>query len=218
MNDKIQERVDQQRGCGFRKEGGLYLIAGGLSSPCGRLPVPLERCPCCGEGISFCRGWTWINLAKLTESTPCRLPAKKCGGCPLNESIERAGLLWIGERYYSMDSFTEEAARLGVSRRIKALPNDFKVGETWVALAHISAVSKDCPECGAAPGSARPFILQSKDCETCGGEQYHAPGIFHLFKPTAIEYVVTGTETEDEIDALIKRGITPVRVTRKESA
>lgn len=40
------------------------------------------------------------------------------------------------------------------------------------------------------------------------------PGIFRLFKPTMIQYVVKGTETGDELDEMQKRGITPVRVER----
>lgn len=221
-NPKIQERTDQQRGCGWRKEGGLYLISAGLFAPCGKMPIPLDRCPCCDAGVKFSRGWTWINLAKFVEKIPCNLPAAKCAGCPLAgpdcgamgpANIERAGLLWIGEKFYTMDSFTEEAAKLGVSRRIHTLPRDFKVGETWVALAHISAVAKDCPDCGWGAGKCK---LNADECETCNGEQFMAPGIFHLFKPTSVEYVVTGQESEQEIDAMIARGITPVRVTRKE--
>ena len=40
------------------------------------------------------------------------------------------------------------------------------------------------------------------------------PGIFQAFRPTAIEYVVTGKETEEEIEKLIERGITPVEIVR----
>ena len=32
-----------------------------------------------------------------------------------------------------------------------------------------------------------------------------------MFKPSAVEYVVKGTETEEELQDLTKRGITPVR-------
>src|ERR1041384_8249670 len=109
MNDKIQERLDSKRGCGWRKSGGLYLIAGGLSQACGKMPIPLDRCPCCDAGIKFSRGWTWINLHKFTEKQPCRFPAADCEGCPLAGDgcgalgagkIERAGLLWVGEKFY----------------------------------------------------------------------------------------------------------------------
>ena len=38
--------------------------------------------------------------------------------------------------------------------------------------------------------------------------------IFRAFKPTRIEKVVTGDEPDEEIDKLIQRGITPVKVER----
>jgi hypothetical protein len=183
----IQTRHDQKRGCGWRKPGGYYLVASGLATPCGRLPIPLTVCPCCSAGIKFCRGWTWINLAQIAAAAKqtCLEPTR-CGQCPMDAKIERAGLLWIGEKFYSPEAFTAEAARLGVSRRISTVPREFKAGETWIALAHIKA---------ARDGEGEP-----------------APGIFHLFRPRAIEYVVKGDETAEEIDRLVKRGITPVKV------
>jgi hypothetical protein len=38
------------------------------------------------------------------------------------------------------------------------------------------------------------------------------PGVFQMFKPTAVEYITKGGETEEELEALVKRGITPVQV------
>lgn len=35
--------VEARRGCGYRKAGGLYLVASGMGSPCHRLPIPLIR-------------------------------------------------------------------------------------------------------------------------------------------------------------------------------
>ena len=45
-------------------------------------------------------------------------------------------------------------------------------------------------------------------------EVEHTPGIFRVFRPERIEYVLKGTETEEEIAAIVKRGLTPVRVER----
>ena len=53
--------VEAKRGCGYRKEGGLYLVGGGLSAPCDRMPYPLDRCKTCGGGIKFTRGHTWLQ-------------------------------------------------------------------------------------------------------------------------------------------------------------
>lgn len=181
---------ERARGCGFRKPGGLYFRADGRGRARGLLPILLENCPCCGAGIKFSRGWTWVDVAKLASMnpTPC---AAVCGECPLADAkIEKAGLLWIGEKFYKTpEDWMREADAMGISRRINTVPRDFKLGETWVALAHISAI----------PGDATK------------GEEAKA-GIFRLFQPTAIEYVTKGDETAEELDAFAKRGITPVNV------
>lgn len=112
--------------------------------------------------------------------------AENCGNCPLADAaIERAGLLWIGEQFYKTpEDWAKEANDMGISRRIQSVPRGFKLGETWVAVAHIKAIPGDKPK----------------------------PGIFRLFKPTVIEYVVTGKETEEALENLVKRGITPIKV------
>jgi hypothetical protein len=189
----IETRMTQKRGCGYRKPGGLYLVSPGLGSPCCKLPFILTVCPCCGAGIKPTRGWTWIDADALFGSKPCMAgdPGRKFF-CPLAApKIGRAGLLWIGEAFYpTPDDFSREAAAQGISRRIKALPKDFKVGETWVLLAH-------------RKGVRRAVVIK--------GEETHDRAIFHVFKPTAVEYVVKGTETDEALEKLVKRGITPVR-------
>ena len=62
---------EPRRGCGFRKEGGLYLMGGTSLQSCGKLPIPLEICPVCGQGIKPSRSWTWINGAELIEDVEC---------------------------------------------------------------------------------------------------------------------------------------------------
>lgn len=188
----IPVRYDRQRGCGWRKEGGLYLVAAGLSQPCGKLPLPLDVCPTCHAGIKPTRGWTWVDGEALTVPRICAnaLPGGSCQ-CPLAARLGRVGLLWIGEQFYPTPAhWIHEAQTQGVSRRISAVPKEFKVGETWVFVAH------------------RKVIRQS--------DGTHTPGIFHAFKPHAVEYIVGGTESVEELDAMRKRGITPVRIERVE--
>ena len=45
-------------------------------------------------------------------------------------------------------------------------------------------------------------------------EPVFKPGIFHAFRPSAIEYIVTGEETTEELEAMEKRGFTLVEVCR----
>jgi len=195
-NTTIRTSVEGKRGCGYRKPGGLYLVSEQLSHSCGKLPLNLTVCPCCGAGIKYARGWTWINPAALFGGRLCAyeggLATMRCSGlCPLSDAnlgrIEKAGLIWVGREFYTVEGFALEAARLGVSRRIKAIPRGFKVGETWVCLAHLDG-----------------GVDNGKKC----------PAIFSMFQPRAIEYIIKGDETAEELDKLTARGLDLVRVVR----
>jgi hypothetical protein len=109
----------------------------------------------------------------------------------------KSGLLWIGEKYYpTPEHWLHESQRQGVSRRISQVPRDLTIGETWVFVAHRSVT---CAK------------LVLEDGEMC---RRPGPAIFHAFKPTAIEYIVRGDERDEELEGLMRRGITPVRVIR----
>lgn len=203
MHKKIEARREGRRGCGWRKEGGMYLMKDGPSSECGRLPIPCETCPCCERGIKQARGWTWIDGDEIMRASPeCSLKDEPtCNTCAVNrlakEGMGRVGLIWIGERYYpTVGHFEREAEKMGVSRRMSALPRDFILGETYVLLAHPKAILTHPPEVG-------------QDIE-------YEPGIFKIFKPERIEIVVNGEEPDEVIDGYIKRGLTPVKIERIE--
>lgn len=204
--------VEPRRGCGYRKVGGLYLVAPALGEPCHRLPFLLVCCPTCGEGFAPARGWTWVDAVKLfggdARAPTCCIPIRPtfdgahCPRCVVctptllwNEANGhgRAGLLWIGERFYpTPEHFAHEAATLGVSRRISALPRGFELGTTWVLLAHRSAAVAE---------------LQP------GAEPVTAAGIFRAFKPTAVEKIVRASDDTPEARAEAeRRGITLVPV------
>lgn len=192
-NPNVVQSSESPRGCGYRKPGGVYLVASGLGHPCGRMPLRCGKCPCCGAGIKPVRSWTWIDLqAFLKDAPPCWQPedGHSCTICPMGGSVKRAGLLWIGTQFYRTPAeFALEAARMGVSRRIPAVPRDFKLGETWVLLAH-----RDHPDADDPSGKS--------------------PMIFHAFQPVRVEKVLRGNESDEEIDAIVKRGMTPVLVKR----
>ena len=220
----IEERIEGRRGCGFRKPGGLYLVSDGLTEPCPLLPVEMTVCATCGQGIRPARGYTWVDGGKV-------VPPQIHGGtqhtavCPFGPGgtkeqiidgdyqsrLGRCGLIWIGEAFYpTADSFMDEANRMGVSRRITAVPRDFVVGETWVLLGHRKAIERVCPECG---DDAR-----DEECPVCSDtRKVHRPGIVTAFRPSAIEYVVKGDETDEEIETMERRGLTCVRVTNDEA-
>lgn len=209
----IRTIVDEpKRGCGFRKEGGLYLVAGGPSAPCGKLPLELSVCPCCGQGIKPARGWTWVDGRKLFEGVECnfdgnrRPTGARCPDCILDFPPERMGLLWIGEKYYSTpEEFLAEGQALGLSRRISAIPNDFELGKTWVLFAHRKAIVEKV--------EYRPGL----DGADVTGATRYSPGIFSCFLPQRIEYIIKDDDTKDKLERLEKRGITLVRLLRSDN-
>jgi hypothetical protein len=188
--------VEAKRGCGYRKVGGLYLVSDkSAMMPCCKLPIILKICPCCGQGIKQARGWTWIDpqqwLAKLCEGS--KMQSALCPAANPEQFGNKAGLLWIGEAFYKTPAdFIQEAQTLGISRRIFSVPRGFEVGKHWVFFAHPNVLNH-------IPG-AEP--------------QEKVAGIFHMFKPTRIEKIITQSMADDEelMEDLLKRKITPVVV------
>lgn len=200
----IHTLFEGARGCGYRKPGGLYLVTDGQAKDCGLFPIPLHTCPTCSAGIKPARGWTWVDVAGLMANMPedCITDESgsfgQCARCPLSFGRRfgftqgKAGLLWIGEAFYkTTQDWLREAVELGISRRIHAIPREFVLGKTWVLVAHRKAIPN--------------------------GEQAQ-PGIIAYFKPERIEYVVTGKETEEELDSLEKRGLTLVNVVQDQQS
>ena len=173
---QITVSVEAARGCGYRKAGkkgyGMYLMDDGPYAPCGRLPFELTVCPCCGEGVKPSRAPTWINPGTLfTPALEIECDSPVCYACPMGHNWlgDPALLLWIGEKFYpTADHFRLEANRMGLSRRISALPNGFVVGETWVFLAHRKTI---------------PFTNDA-------GEMDFKPGVFMATKPKHVDMVI----------------------------
>jgi hypothetical protein len=183
----------------------MYLVGTGIAVGCHRLPIPLDVCPVCNAGIHFSRGYTWIEprpllgLCEAVESCHCLAAIRETGlVCPVcDPPAGRAGLLWVGQQYYSPTSFVVEALEMGVSKRIAQVPREFKVGETWVYLAHKHAVTNQS-DLGFESGS---------------DESNSGPGIFYAFRPQRIEKLIRKSDATDEtIEKLKKRGITAVVV------
>lgn len=211
----VHTQVETARGCGHRKGGGIYLVSGGLSEPCPKLPIELYVCPTCNQGIKQTRGFTWILPSPLLDPGP-HGSEEHDHVCPLGSDYtdehwvhgERAGLIWIGAAFYpTPEAFMQEAQRMGVSRRISQVPRDLKIGETWIALAHPNAVAGEC-EHGSPAGHFCPSCPAFKSAGEWRG------GVVTFFRPQALEYIVSGEESDEELDALEKRGFRLVRVVK----
>jgi hypothetical protein len=183
--------VEPRRGCGFRKIGGLYLVSDGRGVVCDRLPIVLGICPTCGHGVKQTRGFTWVDAAALAGVHPNCKDDFACPLCMAPHELGRCGLLWIGEKFYKTpDDFDREAASLGVSRRITAIPRGFKVGETWILFAHPKAVQ----------------VVGVMEID-------YKPGIFKVWRPQRIEKILPESKRgSEEAAALSEKGITAVFV------
>ncbi len=201
----IKTLVEKKRGCGFRKNGGLYLMGStDFTVYCCKLPFPLTTCRCCGQGIKFTPGFSWIS-ADLFNVTSCSShsndsnlrftdrDAKSCNLIDMYLHSTQLGLMWVGESFYETPAhFTREAGQIGISKRIARIPLEAKPGKTWIALAHRKAI-------------ARPNFEDLT-------KSIYLPGIFMLFKLQSIQYVVNGRETVEELERLEKRGVELVNV------
>lgn len=190
----IQTRREPRRGCGYRKKGGFYLVADGRGYNCEAFPIPLHPCPTCGHTVSQVRSFQWIST-KLLLRKQCGAKKDHCNACPIlaYQELDQIGLMWVGKKFYpTPESFLHEAKKQGISKRIaiELFPDKFKIGESWLALAHPEAVT----------------MIDD------AGEEFPGPGLFMIFQPKAIEYVVKPGDSEERLKELEERGFILVNV------
>jgi hypothetical protein len=183
--------IEEKRGCGYRKVGGLYLVGEGPNASCCQMPILLRVCPTCHAGIKETRSYQWIDPKPFLRECTRNLGPGVCPNAYLGERLgDKVGLIWIGKQFYPTPlDFQMEAKRMGVSRRVKAIPRGFELGKSWIWFAHPSVHYDDA-------------------------EQHWIGGVFMIFKPTRIEGIVTETDAGDGelMEALEKRHITPIVV------
>ena len=185
---QVVESIEAARHCGYRTPGktgvGIYLMGDGIEVPCQRLPYPLHICPTCGGGIKFSRAFTWIDPIELfskgrTDGRECPQIAgerqlSECRTCPMNPDNchPKAGLLWVGEKFYTPQEFLAESKMMGISKRVPAVPRGLKIGTHRIYLAHV-----------------RGYYGR--------GDTEASAGIFMVFKPTHVDLVI-GTDEVPE--------------------
>jgi hypothetical protein len=202
--------VEQIRGCGYRKVNALYLCGEFISMPCDRMPFPLTTCPVCGQGIKVSRGFTQVNPYQLWGiHDNCQDAFRPCFLCDPKD--EPAYIMLVGEKYYSPESFLDEATRMGISKRIPFIPKGLELGKTIIYLAH----PKACEVKVAAAVQQAMSILegsetqQPKLVETDRVEK--KIGIFAAFIPQRVDKLIWESEaTPEELEKLERRGISPV--------
>jgi len=204
--------VEPVRGCGYRRIGGLYLCGEYISMPCDRLPLPLTTCPVCGQGIRVSRGFTQVNPYRLWGiHQDCRDRFRPCFLCDPQD--QPAYIMLVGERYYTPESFLDEAHGQGISKRIPFIPKNLELGKTVIYLAHPKAVEVKQPvalqqalSIVEESETKQPRLLETERVEK-------SLGIFCAFIPKRVEKLIKESEaTPETIEALKKRSITAIPV------
>jgi len=155
------------------------------------------------------------------SETTCKNEGPRCESC-LFRLFEDGYLIGIGAKHYKRpQDFLGEALTQGISKRIPSkdglpmLPRGFQVGKSLVLLGHPEAIIeyesenghgelKQTLESGFIPPGALTTLKVKK-----------TPGIIAAFIPSRIEYICKGDETDEFIDTLVEKGITPVQVIRE---
>ncbi len=225
----IKVSIEGKRGCGYRKEGGLYLVGEGFSENCHRLPFELTVCPTCGNGVRPSRAWTWIDGVKLFKPgcepdlkmteisvTPGGMAPAYTGDIHCIRCVVCAPPLLVPQVEFKPDE--EPPANFGMSGLIWVGEKYYRYPETFIAEANRMNI---CRRIKAVPrgfiiGETWVFLAHTKAVfNRNDGNVTYKPGIFRAYQPTAIEYVVKGDEAEKELAGMVKRGITPIRIEKK---
>lgn len=205
---------ESERGCGYRKIGGLYLASDlGVQIACDALPLPLDPCGCCGFEPFPTRGLQRLKanyIQFLSDRKHKDMGIAECqddAGCPVcypwgNADREcdslNLGLMFVGGSYYTPKSFIEESLKLGVSKRIPEIPAWLILGKTWILLAH-----KEVPLVDGVPVyELKGMAMQEPETKAV---------VFYAFKPQRVEVPLwKGSVTDEEIMLMERHGVTPV--------
>lgn len=95
--------------------------------------------------------------------------------CTPSLAGERAGLMWVGEKFYTPVEFIREARQVGISKKVSNIPNGFEFGENIIFLAHNKAV------------------INYEDMDNP-----FSAGIFMSFKPDRVDIVIDDSDNIPE--------------------
>lgn len=142
------------RGCGVRDEKGFYIMCGGVPLGCHRLPLDVPICPECGqyripfkirgvakfnprkvfgccEKVAFVPVFDKTNPIKYDYGFQGHFPSCELDGmrCPVCVPPTVGWYMSVGEDNYSTKSFMEEASLMGISKKVRSIPEDMKPGD-----------------------------------------------------------------------------------------
>jgi len=121
--------------------------------------------------------------------------------------------MMVGERYYTPESFFNEALAMGISKRIPFMPKGLDLGKTVLYLAYpkacevkVQAALQQAMAIVEESQTKRPRLLETEKVEK-------ALGIFCAFIPQRVEKLIWKSAlTDKKREEMEKRGITPVPI------
>lgn len=244
MTTEIQDITIGVRGCGVRTEGGLYLVGDPELEPNSWFPRHLKQeCPHCGfHGPTVLKPsrniqsfFPAITFPELEEGQHTRW-VDHCTHRGIEvrepfatfEKTEEAFAQTVDTSGYpSPSDYIAEVQKQGYSRRIQALPHRFVPGKTRIFLIHKRAIDAPIGRGGYEPGVIASFVPKAVQYVTFGWETFAEQTIAKYGGPTnealtAIAKYAGITEQEvvvryERFRDVVKRGVTPVRVSYDES-
>lgn len=220
---------EQERGCGFRKIGGIYLVCdAGPALICDGLPLPLEACGCCGFIPPFNRNLQKIQpgyIAQAEEklhlknwmSSPIgfkqlkdpnfkggeALPGCECPEmCPIcNIKGQEIQGIQFGLMFVGSEYTPSSFIKEATQMGIsKRIPEI----PPWLKLGETWIFLAHCKTPKVSLEELKANSFQLKEPEV-------GPAIFYGFKPQRVEMPVwKGQLTDERILELEKQGITPI--------
>lgn len=190
MSDLIIETIDvAPRGCGLRQQGGFYMIGSSATAFNSFFPKPLQ-CACGLEIIRPSRSAQHFFPGRIWPSVTIEGPANRLG--ITFPADEKAWALTIDVKNYpTPEEFFREAREMGISRRLNnGMPKGFEIGKSHAFIIH-----------------SKGMLSQGED-----GKDVYKPAFVGVFKPEAIQYVVSGSESAAYLKSLVDKGITLVNV------
>ena len=186
------------------------MVGGFIPVECDRLPLKVGSCPVCGSGVHFSRNAAEINPYQLFGiHQPC-VDEHKCRVCQPPDDV--AFIMMVGEKYYTPESFMEEALSQGISKRIPAFPKKMVLGQTIVYLAHAKAVEvRESVAVQAAMNILDGIDDPQMRMMEADRQPEYAMGIFCAFTPQRVEKLIWQKDASEKVlEDLRKRGIDPV--------
>lgn len=205
---------ESERGCGWRKIGGVYLVCEGSAWACDGLPVELKPCDCCDFTVHQARSMQPIHagyLASLMKGHACKDEFPSCPIC------------FYGTDYHTIKTALAdpEIMKLKESERVErglVLPKtfylmfvskEFYTPESFMAEAATQGISKRVAPNSLPKGfrvgtdwvflghqNVR-FYPKDEDGNILKAEPTTATGIFYAFKPQRLELVLwKGTDSQ----------------------